>query len=70
MTEQNVIAATLNAENAIARVLASPASSDWLKAALRTALERDAVNAAHDADTLARLLRDRLAGLMNGWTPI
>lgn len=70
MTEQNVIAATLNAENAIARVLASPACSDWLKAALRTALERDAVDALNDAETLARLLRDRLAGLMNGWTPI
>lgn len=70
MTEQNVIAATLNAENAIARVLASPASSDWLKYALRTALERDAVDALNDTETLARLLRDRLAAALDGWTSV
>ena len=40
----------------IAQVLDDPAASDWLKACLRTALTRDPVDAATDAETLLRLL--------------
>lgn len=40
-------------------VLASPCTSYWLKNALRSALERDCVDAAADAELLARLLRAR-----------
>ena len=39
----------------IAAVLADPAASDWLKTALRSALVRDLVDAANDADVLAQL---------------
>jgi hypothetical protein len=41
---------------AIDEILADPAASVWLKAALRSALSRDPVDAANDADVLARLL--------------
>ncbi len=44
----------------IARVLAEPKSSDWLRAALRAALARDPVDAANDAEQLARLLTGRV----------
>ena len=41
----------------IDEVLADPAASYWLKAALCSALRRDPVDAANDSETLARLLR-------------
>ncbi len=44
----------------IEEVLRDPAASLWLKAALRTALERDPVDAANDAEVLLRLLDARL----------
>ena len=40
----------------IDKILADPTSSSWLKAALRSALPRDPVGAANDADVLARVL--------------
>jgi len=40
---------------AIDEILADPAASVWLKAGLRLALSRDPVDAANDADVLARL---------------
>lgn len=43
----------------IARVLAAPDVRDWTKAALRTALSRDPVDAAKDASLLAHLLERR-----------
>jgi len=43
----------------IAEVLADPAASFWLKAALRSALCRDPVDAAHDSEILAHLLEQR-----------
>lgn len=45
-------------------VLADPAASDWLKARLVEALERDALDAAIDAEVLARLLRRRVDGML------
>lgn len=40
----------------IEQILADPAASDWLKAALYTALSRDPVDAANDAEVLAKVL--------------
>ena len=40
----------------IEKILADPAASFWLQAALRSALARDPVDAANDAEVLARLL--------------
>ncbi len=45
-------------------VLADPAVSLWLRNALRSALERDPVDAANDAEMLLRLLDDRLRALL------
>jgi hypothetical protein len=52
----------------IEQVLADPAASFWLKGALSSALDRDPVDAANDAEVLAQLLdrnmpRDSEAGL-------
>ena len=44
----------------IADVLADPAASFWLKNALKTALARDPVDAANDAEMLLKLLDARL----------
>jgi hypothetical protein len=41
-------------------ILDDPAASDWLKGALRTALERDPVDALNDALALAGALETRL----------
>jgi hypothetical protein len=43
----------------IDQVLADPAASFWLKDALRSSLVRDPVDAANDAEVLARLLNRR-----------
>lgn len=43
----------------IVKILDDPAASYWLKAALVMALERDPVDAAHDAENLAATLRER-----------
>ena len=43
----------------IAAVLEDPAASFWLKAAIRSALDRDPVDAANDAELLSRLLARR-----------
>jgi hypothetical protein len=45
-------------------VLRDPAASFWLKTALRTALERDPVDAANDAEMLLRLLDARLRAVL------
>ena len=43
----------------IEEVLRDPSASFWLKAALRSALARDPVDAANDAEVLALLLDRR-----------
>lgn len=48
----------------IDEILADPASSLWLKAALRSALSRDPVDAANDAEVLARVLNDHCRHLL------
>jgi hypothetical protein len=44
----------------VSDILQDPSASDWLKAALRTALERDPVDALNDALALAGALEERL----------
>lgn len=43
----------------VERVLRDPSASFWLKAALRDCLDRDIVDAATDAVTLAEILNTR-----------
>jgi len=50
----------------IAEVFAAPAASFWLKTALRSALCRDPVDAAHDSEILARLLEERCDQILSG----
>ena len=40
-------------------VISLPSTSDWLKTALATAIERDPVDASNDAEALATLLGRR-----------
>lgn len=40
-------------------VLQSPTTSQWLKDALRAALNRDCVDASHDGEVLAMILSQR-----------
>ena len=47
-------------------ILDDPGASDWLKEALRSALKRDPVDAANDAEVLATLLVYRAAKIMRG----
>ncbi len=49
----------------IDEVLRDPAASFWLKDALRSALERDPVDAANDAMVLARLLDRRCRAILS-----
>ena len=46
-------------------ILDDPAASDWLKGALRTALERDPVDALNDALLLAATLEERLRAVLD-----
>jgi len=48
----------------IDEILGDPTTSGWLKAALRSAISRDPVDAANDADVLARVLNDRCRHLL------
>ncbi|SCK09166.1 hypothetical protein VAR608DRAFT_0316 [Variovorax sp. HW608] len=49
---------------AINETLSSPSSSDWIKRGLSMALDRDPVDAAHDADRLADLLGRRCIAVL------
>lgn len=48
------------AEPTVEEVMRDQAASQWLKSALRTALERDPVDALNDAFVLAAALEERL----------
>jgi hypothetical protein len=48
----------------IEEVLADPAVSHWLRAALCSALSRDPVDAAHDSEVLVRLLERRCRAIL------
>jgi hypothetical protein len=51
--------------NTIDQILNDPATSYWLRDALRSALKRDIVDAANDAEALAELLKARLGKIQN-----
>ena len=46
-------------------ILEDPSASDWLKGALRSALERDPVDALNDALVLAATLEERLRAALD-----
>ena len=46
-------------------LLDDPSASDWLKGALRSALERDPVDALNDALLLASTLEERLRTVLD-----
>jgi hypothetical protein len=50
---------------AIAGVLHDPAASSWLKTCLCSALSRDPVDAANDAEVLAQLLARRCRDILS-----
>ncbi len=55
--------------NEIAEVLEDPRTSTWLRETLRSAIQRDPVDAANDAQRLASLLTGRLEAMifLNQW---
>jgi len=46
--------------DSIQTILDDPAASDWLKTALRAALDRDPVDAVNDAEVMCEMLKQRL----------
>ncbi len=50
----------------ILTTLENPATTYWLRDAIKSALQRDPVDALHDAEELAYLLRDRLDQIISG----
>ena len=57
---------TARDQPSIDEVLADFAASFWLITALRSALCRDPVDAAHDSEILARLLEERCDKILSG----
>jgi hypothetical protein len=53
------------ADPAIAELMADQSTSDWLKAALRAAMDRDPVDALNDTLALAGILEERLRTLLD-----
>ena len=49
----------------IEEVMADQSTSEWLKTALRAALERDPVDALNDTLALAGILEDRLRNVLD-----
>jgi hypothetical protein len=56
----------VNIDDQIRHVIASPDTSFWLKKALAEAMQRDCLDALHDAELLARLLKARFESLLGG----
>jgi hypothetical protein len=49
----------MDSDRDIHTIIANPATSYWLSDALKAALKRDPIDAAHDAEQLASLLTQR-----------
>ena len=49
----------------IEELMADQSASEWLKSALRSALERDPVDALNDTLALAGILEDRLRNILD-----
>jgi hypothetical protein len=58
----------LTMDDEIRAVIDSTSASDWLRQALATALQRDCVDAANDAEQLSDLLSRRCSALLAGST--
>jgi len=52
-------------DDVITSILASPASSEWLRQSLTQALTRDCVDAANDAELLSDLLIRKCSSITN-----
>jgi hypothetical protein len=52
-------------EAVIARTIGDPSTSVWLQEALAAAMDRDPVDAWHDAERLVELLDSRLTALLD-----
>lgn len=64
MATAKIIRRTLEEIDAdMARLIASPSVSHWLKAALVAAQQRDPLDALCDAEALQRILHERLHAL-------
>lgn len=48
----------------LAALMDDPAVSYWLKGAVRALMERDPVDAANDADVLAKIMGERVTALL------
>ncbi|MBA6068097.1 hypothetical protein [Pseudomonas mosselii] len=59
----------MSATHDIEAVIASPATSTWLRQSLELALQRDCVDAANDAEQLSDLLTRRCSEQMGDNTP-
>lgn len=57
------------ADQSVTAALANPATSYWLTGALRSALQRDAVDALNDAEKLVELLSARVTGSVSQCPP-
>jgi hypothetical protein len=55
----------MTVEFEIEQVLTDPAASFWLKECLRSALDRDPVDVANDAEVLAQLLDRRCQEILS-----
>jgi hypothetical protein len=53
------------ADPAIEELMADQSTSDWLKTALRAAMERDPVDALNDTLALAGILEERLRTMLD-----
>ena len=51
-------------------ILEDPGVSYWLKDAIKTAYERDPVDALHDARRLLKMLAERYTRIVNGVDPL
>jgi hypothetical protein len=51
-------------DNEIISVLSDPSTSYWLKRAIWVLIERDPVDAANDAEVLAKLIEKRCASIL------
>ena len=54
----------MNTHSKVEELLRCPTTSYWLQDALRSALDRDPVDALHDAQTLVAHLREHLDRVM------
>jgi len=55
----------LESDKTIARLLVDPSLSYWLKGALRTAVERDPLDALNDAEALCQVLTERAQEILD-----